>query len=228
MVRLPWQILACVFLLLPGVGARAAPAADLEGQLTLGYRELKAAASGADGAAERALACFDAILATDPASARARAGRGLALIARAIEAPMSQKLRLAREGCAELDAAVAAAPEDAAVRLMRATNAVQMPFLLERHKLAETDFAILLSAARAPATTLEPALRRNIFYQAAAFALKDRRHGAVDLLEEAASISASDPTDEQIETLLALARRQPTSTSHADSHSPEEASASRP
>lgn len=227
-MRAPRRFLIWLSFLAPAVVAGADASVGLEAQLAAGHRELQAAATGQDGAAGRALACFESVLDAEPASARARAGRGLALIARAVEAPIAQKLRLAREGCAELDAAVAAAPEDAAVRLMRATSAAQMPLLLERQGVAEQDFAILLTAARAPDDELEPVLRRKIFYQAAAFALKERRTGAVELLEKAASISASEPSDEQIQSMLALARRQLTSTSHADSHPPEEASASRP
>lgn len=228
MLRASRTIFAWLSLMVPAVAAHGDLTADVEAQLAAGHRELQAAATGQDGAAARALACFESALDAAPASAQARAGRGLALIARAVEAPVAQKLRLAREGCAELDAAVAAAPEDAAVRLMRATSAVRMPLLLERRGVAEQDFAILLTAARAPDDGLEPVLRRKIFYQAAAFALKERRTGAVELLEEAASISASEPSDEQIQSMLALARRQLTSTSHADRHPPEEASASRP
>jgi hypothetical protein len=111
---------------------------------------------------------------------------------------------------------------------MRATSAVQMPLLLERRAVAEADFAILLELARDDRVTMEATTRRGIFYQAAAFALKERRTDAVDLLEEAASIHAAEPTDAQVQSMLALARRLLTSPSHADRHPPEEAPASRP
>lgn len=224
-------VLAACLAVLTGPGrAIAAAPEDVAALVRTGEAELKSAAIGVPGAEDRALAAFDAALAATPGDARARAGRGRALIAQALTAPMAKKLPLARRGCAELDAAVAAAPDDAAVRLMRATSSVQMPLLLERAAVAEADFAVLLAAARDNAVAMTPETRRGIFYQAAAFFLKERRAGAVELLETAASISAGDPSDEQIQSMLALARRQSSSLSHshADSHPPKEAPASGP
>jgi tetratricopeptide (TPR) repeat protein len=190
---------------------------------------LRAAALGQDGAADRAFAAFDAALEAEPANAHARAGRGLALVSQALTAPMSRKLALATEGCAELDAAVAAAPADPAIRLMRASNAVLMPVALDRQAVAESDFTQLLAWARDNRVAMALETRRGIFLQAAAFALKERRTGAVELLEEALTVPATEPTDEQVQSMLALARRQAkTSPSHADSHPPEKASSSGP
>ncbi|MBE2214817.1 MAG: hypothetical protein IAE82_13170 [Opitutaceae bacterium] len=231
-MALSCKIVVSVAVLLGRVAAFAAgpDEAAVAGLVRTGEVELKAAAIGVAGAEDRALAAFDAALAASPGHARARAGRGLALIARALNAPLAEKLPLARRGCAELDAAVAAAPHDPALRLMRATSSVQMPLLLGRRDLAERDFAVLLAAARDDRVTMAPQTRRSVFFQAAAFALKERRAGAVELLEEAVSIQAEEPTDEQVQSMLALARRQVTSLSdsHADSHPPEEAPASRP
>jgi len=206
------------------VGAENDRAAAL---VRTGEAELRVAAAGDAGAADRAFAAFDAALAADPAHVHARAGRGAALVARALYAPLPEKLALARRGCADLDDAVAAAPHDPAVRLRRATNAVQMPLRLVPRDVAEQDFALLLAAARDATVTMAPSTRRGIFYQAAAFALKERRPGAIELLEEAASIAAAEPTDEQVQSMLALARRQLTSSTstHADRHPPEEAPA---
>lgn len=200
-------------------------AADL---IRAGQAELRNAAHARPGAADRALQAFDAALGLAPGSAEARAGRGLALLAQALEVPVARKLALARRGCADLDAAVAAAPDNAAVRLMRATSAMKVPLLLERSTIAESDFRILLAAARDRTSAMSAVTRRSIFYQAAAFALKERRTGAADLLEEAASISAPEPSDDELQSLLALARRPSTLSTHADSHPSEEASASRP
>lgn len=210
-------------------GATPDTATDAEALVQAGEAELRAATIGTAGAADRALAAFDAALQAAPSSVRARAGRGLALIAQALEAPIPQKLALARRGCGDLDAAVAAAPDDVAVRLMRATSAMKMPLLLERQAVAESDFALLLAAARDDGVTMRAATRRGIFYHAAAFALKERRTGAIELLEEAARISATEPSDEQIQSMLALARQQTkTSPTHADRHPPAEAPASGP
>lgn len=220
--------LALVACVLAGAVCALATPADVDARIREGEALLKKAAIGESGAADRAFAAFDIALQMDPARARARAGRGLALIAQALEAPMAQKLPLARRGCADLDAAVAGAPDDVEVRLMRAANAVQMPLVLKRRAVAESDFTVLLGAARDNQVTMTPETRRSIFFQAAAFALKERRPAAVDLLEEAASISATEPTDEQVQSMLALARRQLTSPSHADRQTPAEGPASRP
>jgi len=220
-----FAMMAC---LLGGAACARAESTDVDAWISEGEALLQNATIGESGAADRAFAAFDMALQMEPAQARARAGRGLALIAQALTAPMVDKLPLARRGCADLDAAVAAAPDDVEVRLMRATNAVQMPLVLERRAIAQSDFTLLLGVARNDQVTMPPESRRAIFYQAAAFALKERRPDAVDLLEEAASISATEPTDEQVQSMLALARHQLTSTSHADRQTPEEGPASRP
>lgn len=216
---------ACVLAVAGAATLRADDAASL---VERGHAQLRLAATGRAEAAAQALATFDAVLEKHPGHAGARAGRGLALVTQALTAPMRAKLGLARRGFAELDAAVAAAPDDATIRLLRATNAAQMPLMLERRPVAEADFARLLVAARDDRVTMAPSTRRGIFYQAAAFAMKERRLGAVELLEEAASVPAHEPDDAQIQSMLALARRQLTSPSHADSQPPEKASASRP
>jgi len=205
-------LFACLLASGPGLSAH-----DLATLLTEGHAQLAAAATGAPGAAQRAHALFEQALAQTPADASARAGRGLATLALALEAPLPQKLPLAQAGCADLDAAVLAAPEDAAIRLHRARAATLLPRSLRRHTIAEQDFQILLTMARAAPPSLTPAMRREILYHAAAFALAARHSEAIALLEEAAAIPAASPSDEQVQSMLALAHRQLTSPSHAHS-----------
>lgn len=220
--------LAAVAWLTLAAPVRADPPADVDSLLQTGHAELRQAAIGHAGAAERARAAFQDALDEAPGLPAALAGRGLALLAHALEAPMAQKLSLARQGCADLDAAVAAAPEDPSIRLLRAAGAIKMPLLLQRQTIAESDFQILLAAARDAKSRMAADTRRGIFYHAAAFALKERRAEAVDLLEQAASIPASEPSDEQVQSMLALARRHFSPPSHADSHPSEKTPASRP
>lgn len=211
------------------VSLAAGEVSDVAALVREGESQLRSAAIGQEGAADRALAAFEAALQADPAHARARAGRGMALTSQALTAPLHRKLALARQGCAELDAAVAAAPADAAIRLMRATQAVLMPVEFDRQPVAEGDFALLLTWARDSRVSMPPETRRGIFYQAAAFVLKERRTGAIDLLEEALTVPAAEPSDEQVQSMLALAQRQAkTTTSHAESHTPEKTPASGP
>jgi hypothetical protein len=107
-----------------------------------------------------------------------------------------------------MDAAVDAAPEDPAVRLIRARTDSLAPLALGRAKSAGQDFAWLVTGARRPAPGWSPPLRREVYFHAAAFALRQRRPAdAVELLEFAAEIEAAPPSDDDINYLLAVARR---------------------
>lgn len=198
----------------------AANPADPEARARRGAEWLERAKSGSEEAIGRAVAEFDAVLAARPGDALSRVQRGAALLLYARHAPMTEKLGWARRGLAEMETAVAAAPEDAAVRLVRATNASVLPRMLDCTEQTRRDFAWLLTRARAGNEPLPPGLRRAIFFHAGAFALKERQPAAVALLEEALAVQAPEPTDERVQSMLALAREQITPHPHADFQAP--------
>lgn len=97
----------------------------------------------------------------DPSNARARALLGSTWTLQARDARMpTTKLKLARRGLAEMDAAVRDAPDDPEVRFTRACNNVSLPAFLRRQAFIEEDFAWLGRAAQADPPRLEPGFRQ--------------------------------------------------------------------
>jgi hypothetical protein len=116
-------------------------------------------------------------------------------------------------------------PDDPAVRLVRARSDSQLPLMAGREGNATADFDLLVGLVRAdPASgDLDGALHREIFFHAAAFALRQRKpERAVSLLTEAAKVTAVSPSDDEVQSMLALARRELSSQDHAESVIPPE------
>lgn len=90
--------------------------------------------------AEKAESFLRRLLALEPrhATARALLGSTLTLKARDAHFPTT-KLRLAREGFRELDAAILQAPDDYRPRLVRGLNSAAVPRMFDRQKLALED-----------------------------------------------------------------------------------------
>jgi hypothetical protein len=174
---------------------------------------------------------LEAVLAARPDDAPARVHFGWLLVLAARERPLAQARAVAEEGFREMDAAVAIAPDDPNVRLVRARSDAQMPLVLGRGPIAETDFAWLVAGARAAVspTTWPATLRREVFFQAGALALKLRRAAAaVGLLEEAVNVPAALPADDDVQSMLALARRELSSQGHAEDPPPHQIPAPAP
>ncbi|WP_442886856.1 hypothetical protein [Congregicoccus parvus] len=159
---------------------------------------------------------LEAELALYPHDHFARALLGHALVLRARDAPMHEKRALAARGFAELDAAVAAVPDDPQPRLLRARNAATMPRFLDRSAVAREDFAHLLARVDRGDPAGDPGLERRVCFHAGAFALRERRHEAVTLLERAVRAPGHEPSEEIVQSMLALARLELTPASHAD------------
>lgn len=196
---------------------------DLVARRDLGLAFVQLATEGSTGVAEEAIAQFDAVLAAHPEDMLAMVNRGLAIVLKARDAPLLQKRNMANRGFAQMDQAVAMAPQNPAVRLVRAINAYQMPRILGRAAIAREDFEWLLEAAAAGNVDLDPGLLGSLYFHAGSFALKDRDPAAVELLERALEIEAARPTADQIQTMLALARGK--FRPHADAQSKDEAEA---
>jgi len=216
--RTRYLAIPCIFaaaLIFNGVTA----AEDLAARRARALALMDAAVRADAEAIAQARADFSAVLRANPDDAVARVHRGWLLVLSARTAPLDKAQALADEGCAEMDAAVAAAPENMTVRFVRARSDYQVPLVLEREGRAEADFAVLVAAARgAPGQARLPAyLRRGIFFHAGAFALKrGRASEATALLEEAAGAPADEPSDGEVQSMLALARRASSSPTHGE------------
>lgn len=197
----------------------AADPADMSARLALGEALADRAMFGDHEAVDAALQQYEAIVSRDPSHALARARRGFLWVLQAgdLATPRAQ-LDRARRGFAEMDAAVALAPTDPAVRLVRARNAYQMPAWLERGGIAGSDFAWLRAQIEARSEAVE-ALRREILFHAGAHALRQRRAEAVVLLEKALGANGREPADATVQSMLALAREA--FTPHVDAEKEE-------
>ncbi|MGH8017835.1 MAG: hypothetical protein ACREIA_06015 [Opitutaceae bacterium] len=204
------------------------PSPARAGDLDAPRQLIAEAMRGSSTTAGEAAAQLHALLAREPKNAEARAMLGLAIVLQARDAPMLRKRALAAAGFAEMDAAVAQAPDSIEARLIRATNASQMPLVLGRNEIATDDFRRLLGRIEEDARDVSPSLRRRILFHAGAFALRERRFEAVSLLERALRIEATEPRTEEIQSMLALARRQLTPRRHADVEDENQAQAAAP
>lgn len=181
---------------------------DSEARVALGLALMEQAIFGRSEAFDAALEQFEAILQIDPQHPLARVNRGLIWVHRAAEATApAEQLQQARRGFAEMDAAVALAPDDPQVRLVRAINAYQMPRGVERRAVAGQDFAWLLDWLDTSGDT-RPPLARRILFHAGSRALKERRPEAIGLLERAQVASGPRPSAAEVQSMLALAREQ--------------------
>lgn len=211
--------------------AGTAPGQNLAERRERALSALGAVARGDREAAAAARVDLEAVLAAHPDDARARVHYGWLIIQQAWGLTPFEARAAALAGCAEMDVAVAAAPDDPEVRIVRARSDAQVPRILGREGSAEKDFAWLVAGVRSSVVgpTWPDALRREILFQAGAFALRQRRPAhAVSLLEEVAGIMAAAPSDEDVQSMLALARRELSSQGHAESTPPDQAQAAAP
>lgn len=199
---------------------------DLDARRTRALSLFDAALRADRTAITQAHADLAGVLAERPNDALARVHFGWLLLLEARELPLLEARARAGEGLKEMDAAVDAAPHDPVVRLVRARCGYQLPLVLGREPLAEADFKWLLSwlagESAAPPLPAE-ALRREIYFHAGAFALKRRDAiRAVHLLEQAAAVPASSPSDDDVQSMLALARRELSSQGHGQAPHPDQ------
>lgn len=119
-----------------------------------------------------------------------RAIYGSACIARARLVPNLQKPRWLRSGAEHLNAAVKAAPEAVAPRLLRAVSFAVLPRRAGEIETVRADFNLLVKAAERH--DLAENCRQKIFYHAGAFALRDRDPRALTLLRLAAELDPEE------------------------------------
>ena len=108
--------------------------------------------SGDKAAVEQCIEKLEAVLKDQPSNQLARAYLGSAYTLRSRDLGFGpRKLEALKHGLAMMDEAVAAAPEEPKVRLVRALTTSSLPAIFGRRASSRKDFALLAEAAhRAP------------------------------------------------------------------------------
>jgi hypothetical protein len=163
---------------------------------------------GDEAASDEALALFKDFYAENPNDAEVRAFYGSACTIHAKYVFLFFKPGWADKGFAHLDAAVAAAPDDVNVRLIRALNSAEVPDFLGRDKVAREDFAWLLKQRELHPEEFNPTVLRALYYFAGRYALQHKEPACVDLLAQAAAVPGDVPLCAKIQAALLQARTQ--------------------
>lgn len=139
-------------------------------------------------AVERCIEKLDMALKQEPQNHLARVYLGSTYTLRSRDMGFGpKKLQVVRQGCRTMDEAVAAAPENPKVRLVRALTDQSLPFFLGRKKTAQEDWHHILSIlGRNPRALTEDDLQ--VVYYTTGIAAKEtgNRPRAEELLAKAA------------------------------------------
>jgi hypothetical protein len=182
--------------------ALAADPKNRDLRIRLGTVLCELGGDGDETSSDAALALFKAYYAEAPADAEVRAFYGSACTIHAKYVFLFFKPGWADQGFAHLDAAVAAAPDDINVRLIRAFNSSQVPAFLGRDKVAREDFAWLLLRRQAHPEEFSPMIERALYYYAGRYALDRADAQCVGLLTQAAAVPGTVPLCAKIQTAL--------------------------
>lgn len=79
------------------------------------------------------------------------------------------KISIVNQGIKMMDEAVAEAPDNIVVRMVRANNSLELPEFLKRKNMAKKDFQYLKMLITKPSTDVEPDIRAEVFYQLGMF-----------------------------------------------------------
>jgi hypothetical protein len=162
--------------------------------------------SNSEHASDAALELFKDFYAEAPNDPEVRAFYGSACTIHAEYVFLFFKPGWADKGFAHLDAAVAAAPDNVNVRLIRALNSSEVPSFLGRDKEAREDFAWLLLRRESHPKEFSPVIQRALYFYAGRYALLREEPTCIDLLTKAAAIPGESPLNPKIQTALLQAR----------------------
>lgn len=110
---------------------------------------------------------FQAVVDADPKDHVAKVYLGSAYTLRSAESGWGpKKLEYLKKGCRIMDEAVAAAPADPMVRLVRGVNSYRLPKRFKRRPLAVEDFTVIVPIAEVGTKGLSDSDRQVIFYYA--------------------------------------------------------------
>jgi tetratricopeptide (TPR) repeat protein len=166
---------------------------------------------GAAGDAKAVLeaeAAYSRLLDLEPAHALAKARLGSVQTMRARDTFWpNRRLHFARLGNRTMDAAVAMAPQDPEVRLVRAENNFHMPRFMDREQTVEADFAWLWAQVRARPETLRERLRQATALYQGLILKKHRRLGeALEVWKIGLEMNPESKTAARIERELKAAQ----------------------
>ena len=123
--------------------------------------------AGNKEAVEQCIAKLEKAVAAEPDNQVARAYLGSAYTLRSRDLWIGpRKLAALKRGLALMDEAVAAAPRDAKVRLVRALTEDSLPFFLGRKRMAREDFSIAMTIVTKNPDKLEDADKQMLYYSA--------------------------------------------------------------
>jgi len=103
-------------------------------------------------------------------------------------ASIFSQLGWVHDGFNQMDAAVKAASDNVAIRIVRALNSSQVPAFLDREKLAREDFAWLLARIQSHPKDFTADQLRTIYYYDGNFALSHNEATAIQLFTLAAAV----------------------------------------
>ncbi len=157
-----WQATAVTFYILFGLAA--AEARDEQIEITKLYQR---GLIGDKQAVTDCIATLEALLKNEPNNQLARVYLGSAYTLRSRDLSLgSQKLLALKKGTTLMDEAVAATPDDAHVRLVRALTNQSLPFFLGRRATARQDFEELVASISKNPEKLAPGDRQLLFLNA--------------------------------------------------------------
>jgi len=112
----------------------------------------------------------------------------------------SEKLDALKKGGRLMDEAVVAAPDDARVRLVRAVNALQLPAIFNRRKLAHADFGALTTPPLVQAVGQLPAEEQQAvwWFAAESYRIQRKPSEARTALEKALAADPTGPLSPQV------------------------------
>ena len=152
------------------------------------------------------IAELEKILVTSPNNQLARVYLGSAYTLRSRDLGFGKaKLDALRKGIALMDAAAAAAPGDARVRLTRAVTNAALPVFLGRRKSAHAQLDELLAMVEKDPAKLQPADQQLLYLNAGEAAKRaGEKARAAELWRRGAAINADAKLTEELKTALAL------------------------
>ncbi len=134
--------------------------------LTLGEIYHMKGARGDKDAVKHSKALLEKLVELEPGNATARAWYGsvLTLCGRDAWLPI-EKMRLVQKGLIEMDRAVELAPDDVAIRLLRARNGLSLPGVFHRLNTSIGDLEHVLSLQKAHPGTVGPGTLRGVLLE---------------------------------------------------------------
>ena len=158
-----FRIVICVLILTANAVTGAENSAQRE-EIAALYKQ---ALARNKAAVEQCIEKLEAALKKDPSNQLARVYLGSSYTLRSRDLGFGpSKLSELKRGLAAMDAAVAAAPDDPHVRLVRALTSDSLPFFLGRKTSTLEDFAILIASVSKAPGNLEPGDLQVLYFSA--------------------------------------------------------------